>query len=51
VPQGEHLVQMEFAPESYRIASTVSVCAELIFFITLLGAVILIVTKRPVRRG
>jgi hypothetical protein len=51
VPQGEHLVQMEFAPESYRIASTVSVCAELIFFITLLGAVILNVTKRPVRRG
>ena len=49
VPPGEHLVQMEFAPESYRMASVISVLADSIFMIALLAVAILYFIKRPVR--
>ena len=49
VPPGEHLVQMEFAPESYRAASMISVWADSIFMIVLLVVAIRHSIKRPVR--
>jgi hypothetical protein len=51
VPLGDHLIKMEFEPESYRMASLISAWADSLFMIILLGVGILRVLKRPVRRG